>query len=107
MDFIDISLYVGYALALLAGLSAIIFPLIHIANDPKSFVKAGAAIGALIVIFVISWAISGSEVTEVYTKFEVGESTSKFIGGSIITMYIAAAVAVGGILYTEIVKAIK
>ena len=107
MDFIDISLFIAYALTALAALAAIIFPAIHIANDPKQFVKTGAGIGSLVLIFVISWALAGAEVTEVYTKFNVGESTSKFIGGCLITMYVSLFVAVGGILYTEIVKAIK
>ena len=74
MDFIDISLYIAYALTLLAGIAAIVFPIIHLAGDPKSFIKAGS---------------------------------SKFIGGCLITMYVALFAAVGGILYTEITKALK
>lgn len=107
MEKVDIALYVAYALTLLAGLAAIVFPIINSISDPKSMLKAGAGLLALGVVFVISWALSSNEVTATYTEFNVGESLSKFIGGLITMMYALIGIAVVGIVYTEVSKAIK
>lgn len=107
MDSIDVALYIAYALTILAGLAAIVFPIINSITDPKSMAKAGAGLGALVVVFLISWAISGSEVTAVYQEFEVDASLSKFIGGMLSMMYILTGIALVGIVYTEVSKAIK
>jgi hypothetical protein len=107
MDTIDIALYLSYALTILAGLAAIAFPLINSVGDPKTLTKSGIGLGALLLVFLISWAISGSEVTALYTEFEVGASLSKFIGGILIMMYVLTGIALGGILYTEVTKSMK
>ncbi|UXP30857.1 hypothetical protein N6H18_10885 [Reichenbachiella agarivorans] len=107
MDTIDVALYISYTLTILAALAAIIFPLINSISDPKSMVKAGAGLAALVIVFLISWAISGSEVLPAYAEFEVGASLSKFIGGLLTMMYILTGLALGGIVYTEVSKAVK
>ncbi|MCV9386793.1 hypothetical protein [Reichenbachiella ulvae] len=107
MDSIDVALYISYTLTILAGLAAIVFPIINSVNDPKSMAKAGAGLAALLVVFLISWAISGNEVTAAYLEFEVDAGLSKFIGGLLTMMYILTGVALLGIVYTEVSKAIK
>jgi len=107
MDSIDVALYIAYALTILAGIAAIVFPIINSVSDPKSMVKAGAGLVALVAVFGISWMLSGAEVTATYEEFKVGESLSKFIGGLIIMMYALVGLALGGIVYTEISKVIK
>ena len=107
MDSIDIALYIAYTLTILAGVAAIAFPLINSVGDPKTMVKSGIGLGALLLVFLISWAISGSEVTAVYEEFEVGAGLSKFIGGILTTMYILTGIALAGILYTEVSKQLK
>lgn len=107
MDSIDIALYLAYTLTILAGVAAIAFPLISSVGDPKSLVKSGIGLGALVLIFLISWAISGAEVTAVYEEFEVGASLSKFIGGILTMMYVLTGIAIVGIVYTEISKSLK
>ncbi|MBU2913875.1 MULTISPECIES: hypothetical protein [Reichenbachiella] len=105
MDSIDVALYISYTLTILAGLAAIVFPIINSVSDPKSLVKAGAGLGALLVIFLISWAISGSDVTAAYA--DLSPSLSKFIGGLLTMMYVLTGLALVGIVYTEVSKAIK
>ncbi|PIB36143.1 hypothetical protein BFP72_12430 [Reichenbachiella sp. 5M10] len=107
MDLIDVALYVSYTLTILAGLAAIVFPIINSVSDPKSMVKAGAGLLALVVIFLISWAISGNEVRASYEEFEIGATLSKFIGGLLTMTYALTVIALGGIVYTEVSKAIK
>ncbi|MGL1885969.1 MAG: hypothetical protein OCD76_05595 [Reichenbachiella sp.] len=107
MDSIDVALYISYALTILAGLAAIVFPIINSISDPKSMAKAGAGLGALVVVFLFSWAISGSEVTAICMEFDVDAGLSKFIGGLLTMMYVLTGLALVGIVYTEISKVIK
>lgn len=107
MDFIDVALFISYAFTIIAALAAIIFPIINSVGDPKSLAKAGIGVGALLVVFLISWGISGAEVTPEYMEFNVDAGLSKFIGGILTLMYILTGVAIVGIIYTEISKSLK
>jgi hypothetical protein len=57
-------------------------------DDPKSLAKPIGAVVVLGILFAISWAISGNEVTNIYKEFNVAEVGSKRIGGAIIMTYI-------------------
>ncbi len=107
MDTFDIFLYLAYTLVIVAAVAAIILPLISALGDPKSLLMSGIGVMALVVVFVIGYAISGNEVTPVYTKFEVGPDLSKAVGGALIMTYIMGIGAVLGIIYTEFIKIVK
>ena len=101
MDIIDIGIITSYVLIALCAIAAIVMPLVQSFSDPKSLTKSAIGIGALAVIFIISYAMAdsvGEGVTEV---------VAKRVGAGIITTYIMFFIAVGGILYTEISKMIK
>lgn len=105
MDSIDIFLYIAYALTLLAAIAAIVFPIINSMNEPKSMIKSGIGIGGLLVIFLISWLISGNEFTAYQaSEFGINATLSQFVGGLLIMMYLLIAIALGGILYTSFSK---
>ncbi|MFY0606130.1 MAG: hypothetical protein JXR10_05410 [Cyclobacteriaceae bacterium] len=101
MDIIDVGLYVSYLLIVLCALAAVIIPLAQSLGDPQSLVKSGIGLGALVVIFFISYAVASGE------SDATTESTAKLVGGGIISMYVLFAIAILGIVYTEISKAIK
>lgn len=103
-SFVNIALYVSYLLVILAALGAIILPLINALGNPKSLVKSLIGVGALVVLFLVSWAISGDEVTAVYTKFDITSTSSRVIGGVLITTYLLMGVAILSIIYSEIRK---
>ena len=107
MDMIDIALYSAYILTILGGLAAIIFPIVKSISNPKSIVKAIIGLGALIVIFGISWLISGDEVLPTYLTHGVTQGLSRFVGALLTMMYILIGSALLGIVYTEVSKAIK
>jgi hypothetical protein len=104
---IDFILYLGYALLGVAALASLILPLVNAIGNPKTLVKTGAGLVILLVVYGISYAISGSEVTDVYTKFGVDAGASKTIGGVLTMMYLLLMVVVFGVLYTEIAKLFK
>lgn len=105
--FIDIGIWAAIIMVGIAALASIILPLVNAISHPKSLVKAGIGVVALLVLFLITWSISGSEVTGKYLSFGVDESTSKLLGGSLILMYVLFVLAVIGIVVSEINKALK
>ena len=104
---IDFTLYLAYGMVILAALGAVVLPLIQSAGDPKALMKTGLGVAAILVVFFIAYAISGNEVTDLYRKFDITESSSKLIGGVIITSYLLIFIAVIGIAYTEISNIVK
>ena len=103
----DIGLYVGYALFIVAVASAAILPLVNALKPPKELVKCLMGLGALVVLFLISFGLAGSEVTAKYTAQGIGEGSSKLIGAGLTMFYIVFIVALLGIVFSEINKALK
>lgn len=107
MNWIDIGLYLSYALTVIAIVAAIVLPLVKSLDDPKSLVKTLISFGVLLVIFLVCYALSGNEVTKLYEKFGVGETGSKIIGGSLIMTYLMFIVTVVGVAVSEVSKLFK
>ncbi|MEQ9300600.1 MAG: hypothetical protein RIF33_18660 [Cyclobacteriaceae bacterium] len=107
MDTIDIALYGAYILTIVAAVAAVVLPLIQSLGDPASLAKSGLGLLALVVVFGIGYAMAGSEVLPSYVEFGVDAGLSKFIGGSLTMMYILTIGAIGGIVFTELSKAVK
>lgn len=96
--------YIIFAVAVIAALG---LALLNTVKNPSSLVKSGIGVGGLVVILVISYAMSDSEVTAIAKGLGEGESSVRWIGAGLIMFYIALFVAVGGLLYSEISKAFK
>jgi hypothetical protein len=107
MDIIDIGLYVSYLLFFVAVGASVLWPLLHAAKTPKTFVKSAIAFGALAVVFIISFALSGSDVSQSQVAHGVTETSSKMIGAGLTMFYFALLVAIIGMVYSEFHKAIK
>ena len=105
MDFVDIVLYFGYFMVVLAALLAVGFPLYIASKNPKSLVSSGMGLGSILILFLVAWLISGNEVYPSYVEFGVDETLSKFIGGMLNLVYILAGIAVIGIIASEFRKA--
>lgn len=98
---IDVGLFAAYILVILCTLAAIIIPLVQSFDDPQSLVKSGLGVLGLLVIFLIGYLVADGSAEG------ATETTSKMVGGGIITMYIMFLVAIVGIVYTEISKILK
>lgn len=107
MDIIDIGLYAVYLLFFVAIGASILWSLLHAAKTPKAFVRSLIAFGALAVVFVISFALSGSDVSQSQVALGVTENSSKMIGAGLTMFYIALIAAIIGMVYSEFHKAIK
>ena len=104
---LDIGLYGLYALLFVAVAAAIIFPLIQSFQNPSGLLKSGIAVGVVLVLFGISYALSGSELTRSAIAAGLSESTVKLIGAGLTMFYIVFVLAVVGLIYSEISKALK
>ncbi|SDJ77900.1 hypothetical protein SAMN05421823_10192 [Catalinimonas alkaloidigena] len=107
----DIGLYIAYILIGLCIAAALILPLINSLSDPKSLLKVGAGVIALVAVFFIGYALSGTDLTRLATQVVsdqgLSEGTIKMVGGALITMYMLLALAVISIVFTEIVGIFK
>jgi len=107
MDTFDIFLYLGYTLVIIAAVGAILLPLINALGNPQSLLKSGGGLLIVVVLYFVAYAFSGSEVTQEYSKFNVGPELSKIVGGTLIMAYLLLGFAIVGIVFTEFNKIFK
>jgi hypothetical protein len=100
-------LYVGYVLLGIALLAAIILPLINTLKNPSVLIKSGISLAGLIVIFLISYGIADSNVNTLAASMGQTEGSVKMIGAGLIMLYITFFIAIIGLVYSEINKALK
>lgn len=104
---LDLGFYVFYALLFIAVGATIIFPIIHMLKEPKTLMATGIGIGIIVVLFGISYALSGSEVKLKAAAVGITATTSKLIGAGLIMFYITLGLSVLAVIYSEISKALK
>jgi hypothetical protein len=104
---LDFGLYAFYVLLAVAVLAAIVFPIVNGIKSPKELKGSLIGLGVLLVIFGISYAISGSEVSSRQMSLGVDETEMKLIGAGIVMFYITLVLSIVGLIYSEISKAIK
>ena len=107
MDSFDIFLYLGYTLVIIAAVAAILLPLVNALGNPQILLKSGLGVLAIVVLYFIAYAFSGSEVTQAYSKYNVGPDMSKIVGGTLIMAYLLLGFAIVGIFLTELNKIFK
>ncbi|GCC51692.1 hypothetical protein SanaruYs_19200 [Chryseotalea sanaruensis] len=104
---IDIGLYITYFLFAVAVAAAVGMPLVNAGKSPGSMKKSLIAVGALVVLFAVSYGLSGSGVTPEQAVKGITESSSKLIGAGLTMLYLCMGISVVAIIYSEISKAIK
>lgn len=104
---IDAGLYVTYVFFFIALGAAVILPVLHAIRNPKELGKSAIGVGFLVVLFIIAYSLSGSEVTPKAVALGVGEGSSKLIGAGLISFYMVMIIAILGMIYSEIIKAFK
>ncbi|MFT5666170.1 MAG: hypothetical protein ACI9DK_000348 [Vicingaceae bacterium] len=96
-----------YLLMVLATASAIIFPILAMTKDPKAAKNALIGVGALAIVFGISYALAGDEMTPKYAKFISSSEESKLVSTGLVAFYILAIAAVVSIFSSVFVKLFK
>ena len=97
-----------YILLAIAALAAIVFPVITMAQNPKGAKNALIGVGALLLICVIGYFMSGNEVhINLDGDILADEATSKKSEAGLIAFYLLAAGAIGAIIFAEVSKMFK
>ena len=107
MELVDIGLYLAYLLIAVATLTALIFPVLYVAKHPKEGKDILIGVGALVVLFVLSYVLAGGDVLPKYANYGVGASESKLISAGLISFYILIVAAIVTAIYAEISKLFK
>ena len=109
MDYIDIFLFISEALIIIGAILAVVMPLIKSFGNPSSLVKTGIGVAALVVVFFIAYTMADSDVLPKFAAepFNLTPGLSKFVGGALLTTYALFIIAIVGIVFTELNKALK
>ncbi|MBK7651397.1 MAG: hypothetical protein IPJ20_12595 [Flammeovirgaceae bacterium] len=107
MDIMDFGLYATYLFFAFAIVAAVVLPLVNALKAPAGLVRSLVSVGGLAVVFIIAYAISGSELSKRAAASGITESSSKMIGAGLTLFYIVFVVAVLGVVFSEINKALK
>ncbi|NNF01651.1 MAG: hypothetical protein HKN22_03125 [Bacteroidia bacterium] len=105
---INILLFVTYALIFIGLAACIVFPLMHMSKNPKGAKKSMIGIGGIIVLFILAYAVSSSDVAPALVeKFGTTPGTSKRVGAALIMVYITGIAAAGLTIFAELKQLIK
>lgn len=107
MDSVDIGIYLSYIFLGVALIAAVVLPLVSALKHPAGLVKSLVGVGGLVVLFIVAYTLSGSEVSAKAIAMGVDDSGSKMIGAGLILFYFVLVAAALGIVVSEISKALK
>ncbi len=97
-----------YILLAIAAITAIVFPIITMVQNPKGAKNAFIGIAALVLICVIGYFMSGNEVhMNLDGDLLADAATSQKSEAGLIAFYILAAGAIGSIIFAEVSKIFK
>lgn len=96
-----------YVLLGVATASAIVFPILGMAKNPKGAKSALIGVIALAAVFGISYALGGDEMTPKYEGFISGPGESKLVSMGLIAFYILAVTAIIATVFSGFVKLFK
>lgn len=94
-----------YIVGIACLILAITMPIMSSISNPKSLMKPLIGFGAIVIIFLLCWAIAGDEVIEKFgpdSDFDLTASGSKFVGGMVISVYVLTIGAVVLIIGSEV-----
>ena len=108
----DIGFIATYILVALAIIAIFFSNIINVVNllingDFSKLIKGALGLVVFLAVFGICYAISGNEVTEKYAIFNVTPSSSKLIGGAIITTYVMIGLVTVGVFFSIISRVFR
>src|SRR5690606_13802204 len=110
MDIVSEGMLINWCYILLgiATLTAIVFPIMTMAQNPKNAKNALIGIVGLAVVFAIGYAMAGNEeVFDASAKLLADESTSQLSEAGLNAFYILGVGAIGVIIFSEVSKIFK
>lgn len=108
--FVDIGLYVTYALIGICVLGILIFAVGRIVSHPSAAKSALIGIGGLVVLWVLAYLFStGDDAAEggMYAGMGITEGTSHMVGAGLVTFYLLLGIVILTILFNELTRLFK
>lgn len=102
--FVNICIPLCYILLAVATITAVVFPIIQLAKNPKNAMGALMGVVGLVVIFGISYALSSGDVDP---KLEISSEAAKLSETGIFVFYILIITAFVGVIYSGVAKFFK
>jgi len=102
---IELGLYLTYALLGVTVLAILVFAVLRTISNLASAKTALIGIVGLLIVWGISYAISGTSDAAQYE--EVSEGTVKRVGAGLITLYLLGSITILSIIYSQISRLIK
>ncbi len=113
--------FISIALIILAFLAMLGFGIFQIIQNPKDSMKSLIGVGALLVVFIIAWAISGGDGEVVQAAIDksntdlgvtspdddfnwITAGTSKLISGGLMTTGVLVVLAFVGLVASEVMN---
>lgn len=107
-DSIDLMLVWSYALIFLTIGLTIIMPLIGLLQDPKAALRSMIGLGAIVLVFGVSYALSSAEPIKLASGAMMDNVTAlRFSDTALYAMYISFSAVIVSILGSEIYKSFK
>jgi hypothetical protein len=103
----DIGLQYAYVLLIVAVLGIIAGFVLTAISDPSSILTSAAGVIFILVIWGISYSVSGNEVTKIYQEFKVDAGLSQMIGSFLTLTSTLGILAILGIIITEVMSAVR
>lgn len=93
-----------YILLAVAVLTAVIFPIIQLIQNPKGAKGALIGIVALVIVVGVSYALSSGDAA---AHLEITAEGAKQVDTGLFAFYILASVAILSLVYSEVAKLFK
>lgn len=104
----DLLLYWGYILLVVVIVAIFLASISNILLKPKGSLKVLIILAIMVVVAIISYALSGNEFTSAQLeKMQITASTSKMVGAGLFFTYFLAAVALIAIIYSAVSRMFK
>jgi len=94
----DIALYAAYLLIGVATIATIVFAVRQIFTNFKNLKIPVLGVALLIVVLLIAFALSSGEIIDP----NVGETTTRMVGGGLLATFILLVIAIVVTIYSEI-----
>lgn len=106
VNFGIIASYILIGLALVAILLANIINIVNliINGEFSKLIKSAVGLAVFGLVFLIGWGVAGAEVTEKFAMFNVTATSSKLIGGTLITTYVMLGLVTVGVIFSLLAR---
>jgi hypothetical protein len=102
-DMIDGGLIASYITLGISVFVALIFPIIHMASNPKGAIKGFLGFAAIVVLGLISYLLSSNELTALQLeRLKVSDTISVLVGSGLILTYIVGVATVIAAIFLAI-----